>query len=64
MTSTWKNKNDCWGRFNRSVVQDKKDVPEGSAKYPTLWTISQDEKSGRVGHHFHGQGCRKDTSSS
>ena len=64
MTSAWRNQNDCWGRFNRSVVQVKKDEPEGSAECPTFRMISQDEDSGRASHHFHGRGCLKDTSSS
>ena len=28
MTSAWRNHNDYWGRFNRSIVQVKKDVPD------------------------------------
>ena len=49
---------------DRSVVQVKKDVPEGSTERPSFKTISQDEDSKRAGHHFHGRGCLKDTSSS
>ena len=44
-TSAWRNQNDCWGKFNKPVVQVKKDIPEGSAERPTFKTISQDEDS-------------------
>ena len=40
MTSAWRNQNDFWGKFNRSVVQVKKDVSEGSTKRPTFRMIS------------------------
>ena len=53
-TFAWRNQNDCWGKFNRSVVQVKKDVPESSIERPIFRTISQDEESRRAGHHFHG----------
>ena len=55
MTFAWRNQNDCWGRFNKSAVQVKKDIHEGSAERPTFKTISQDEDSRRAGHHFHGR---------
>ena len=41
MTSIWRNKSYHKRRFNKSVVQVKENIPEGSAKRPTLWMITQ-----------------------
>ena len=45
MTSAWRNQNDCWGRFNRSVVQVEKDVLEGSTERPIFKTRTPDEQA-------------------
>ena len=58
-TLTWRNKSHNRRDLDRTIFQVKEDVPEGSAKRPTFWTIPKDEGNGRVSHYVHEWGFWK-----
>ena len=52
-TPPWRNKSYHKRILNMTIFQVKKDLPESSAKHPTLRTIPKDEGRGRTSHHVH-----------
>ena len=56
-TSTWRNKSHHRENLNRTIVQVKEDIPEGSAKRPTFKMITKDEDHGQAGHYVHRRRC-------
>ena len=56
MTLTWRNKSYYRRNFNREIFQVKEDIPEGDTEYPTLWTITKDERGRQAIYYVHRQG--------
>ena len=54
MTPTWRNKSYHRRDLDKTIFQVKEDVPKGSAKRPTFWTIPKDEGNGRASHYVQG----------